>query len=161
VILEDRLIGQQLINAYRAFETQDILHSESLMMEAFSSVFELKSDEYKNAPQSIMRAKEYLRAEYNRSIQLPELANISGLSPFYFLRTFAKTTGLTPHEYLCNLRVEKARQFLGAGLSVAETATATGFFDQSHLHRHFRRILGITPGKYRAILSKKKFTASS
>ncbi|HSE42939.1 MAG TPA: AraC family transcriptional regulator [Acidobacteriota bacterium] len=161
IIIEDRSIAQQLVKAHKAFQKQDVLNSESLMLEAFSSVLESKSDVSKNAPESIARAKEYLHAEYTRSVQLTELADISGLSPFYFLRTFAKTTGLTPHEYLCNLRVEKARQFLSDGLSIAETATATGFFDQSHLHRHFRRILGITPGKYRAILSKKKFNSTS
>ena len=161
VTFENPPVARLLKKAHKAFQkNQDPLHAEGLMTLAISALLQSQSDALPitslNAPQSIMRAKEYLEDEYSRSIQLSELANVSGLSPFYFLRAFTKATGLTPHEYLCNLRVEKARKLLSAGISIAETAAETGFFDQSHLHRHFRRILGITPGKYRAILSNKR-----
>ena len=165
VTLENPSVARLLEKAHKAFQNdQDQLDAESLMMLAFSKLLQAQSivlpENSLNAPRSIMRAKEYLEDEYSRSIQLSELANVSGLSPFYFLRAFTKATGLTPHEYLCNLRVEKARKLLSGGISIAETAAETGFFDQSHLHRHFRRILGITPGKYRAILSNKKTVAT-
>ena len=165
VTLENPPVARLLKKAHKAFQNnQDPLHGDGLMTLAISALLQSKSDALPitslNAPRSIMRAKEYLEDEYSRSIQLSELANVSGLSPFYFLRAFTKATGLTPHEYLCNLRVEKARKLLSDGISIAETAAETGFFDQSHLHRHFRRILGITPGKYRAILSNKKTVAT-
>jgi AraC-like DNA-binding protein len=159
VTVEDRPLAHTLINAHKAFQkNEDTLHAEGLMSFAFSKLLSKQSSISTSfsAPPSIKRAKEYLENEYSCSVQLSELAEISCLSPFYFLRAFKKATGLTPHEYLCNLRVEKARQLLSSGVSIAETASRTGFFDQSHLHRHFRRILGVTPGKYRAILSKKK-----
>jgi AraC-like DNA-binding protein len=161
VTLENPPVARLLKKAHKAFQNdQDPLDAESLMTLAFSMLVRSQTDVSPatsfNAPQSILRAKEYLEGEYSRSVQLSELANVSGLSPFYFLRAFTKATGLTPHEYLCNLRVEKARKLLSGGVSIAETAAETGFFDQSHLHRHFLRILGITPGKYRAILSNKK-----
>lgn len=154
-------VARLLKAAHDALQNQsEILESESLMILAFSYLLQnqrnisLKNKE----PRAIQKAKEYLNAEFSEQIHITDLAQISGLSSFYFLRSFQKATGLTPHEYLCNLRVERARKLLASGASVAEAAAQTGFFDQSHLHRHFRKIMGITPGQYRAILYKKRST---
>jgi AraC-like DNA-binding protein len=57
-------------------------------------------------------------------------------------------SGLPPHALQLAQRVRAARRLLEAGEPIAETAVATGFADQSHLHRHFRRSLGVTPGQY-------------
>jgi AraC-like DNA-binding protein len=56
--------------------------------------------------------------------------------------------GLAPYEYILAARIEECRKLLSAGISIAEAAARTGFCDQSHLNRHFKRIVGITPGKY-------------
>lgn len=161
--MSDPPVARLLRAAHDALQNQtEILDAESLMTPAFSALLQtqcarLDSTQYRgNEPCAIRRAKEHLDAEFSEQIHLAELAKISGLSSFYFLRSFRKATGLTPHEYLCNLRVERARKLLASGASIAESAAQTGFFDQSHLHRHFRRILGITPGQYRAILYKKR-----
>lgn len=81
------------------------------------------------------------------------LAGISGaahMSPFHFSRLFKKTTGFTPHEYVIERRVRRARELLRATtLPIAEISLRCGFSSQSHMNRHFTRLLGITPGAFR------------
>ncbi|MET8248496.1 helix-turn-helix domain-containing protein [Streptomyces sp. NPDC005202] len=56
---------------------------------------------------------------------------------------------MAPHQYLMSRRVDRARRLLLVGLRPAEVATATGFCDQAHLTWHFRKLVGVTPGRYR------------
>ena len=83
---------------------------------------------------------------------LVELADLCGLSRFQFLRSFARATGLTPHAYLVQRRVDLARRLVANGTPLAEAAAESGFFDQSHMTRHFTRVLGISPGAYAAAM---------
>jgi AraC-like DNA-binding protein len=93
-------------------------------------------------------ACEYLADRPERNIGLDELAAAAGISKFRLIRVFRRRTGLPPHALQVAHRIRTARRLLEVGRTVAETATATGFADQSHLHRHFRRSLGLTPGEY-------------
>lgn len=101
-------------------------------------------------PGAVARAREYLTAHLAGPVSLEDLAAASGLSAFHLLRVFKKATGLTPHAWLTQLRVERARHLLLAGATPAETALATGFYDQSHFTNTFRRFMGVTPRRYRA-----------
>jgi AraC-like DNA-binding protein len=65
------------------------------------------------------------------------------------IRLFGDATGIPPHAYLRQVRVKRAKALLARGDSIANVAQATGFNDQSHLNRWFKRLLGITPGQYR------------
>jgi AraC-like DNA-binding protein len=98
--------------------------------------------------QAIERAKDYMSAHYAENITLDELSTQAGLSPYHLARVFRRATGLAPHQYLIQLRVERARTLLESGLTIADAAGMTGFTDQSHLSRHFKRVLGVTPGQY-------------
>jgi AraC-like DNA-binding protein len=93
-------------------------------------------------------ARDYLADHADRNIGLDELATAAGVGEFRLIRLFRQRTGLPPHALQIAHRIHTARRMLETGHSIAETATATGFADQSHLHRHFRRSLGITPGEY-------------
>jgi AraC family transcriptional regulator len=89
---------------------------------------------------------EYVREHLHQNIKLIELAAISQLSPYHFLRLFKQTTNVTPHQYILRCRIEKAKVLLQQGeLSLAEIALQVGFCDQSHLTRCFKRLLGVTP----------------
>jgi AraC family transcriptional regulator len=93
-------------------------------------------------------ASDFIRDNYSRDISLGDIADAAHLSPFHLARLFKKTTGMTPHQYLVDVKVNSARSLLTAGAgsrSLAEVAAAVGFSDQSHLTRHFKRALGLTP----------------
>jgi AraC-like DNA-binding protein len=98
---------------------------------------------------SLRTAREMLRASYNENVTLDELAGASALSRFHLVRQFSDLHGLAPHAYQIQLRIKQACKFLRAGASCAETASAVGFADQSHLTRHFRRVMRVTPRQYR------------
>ena len=78
-----------------------------------------------------------------------ELATSVQMSPHYFSRLFKETTGVTPHQYVVRCRIDRAKVLLKQRkLSIAEIAKEVGFVDQSHLHRYFKRLVGVTPKKY-------------
>jgi AraC-like DNA-binding protein len=97
---------------------------------------------------AVARAKDVLRHRFNETVTLDELVEVSGLSRFHLVRCFADRVGLTPHAYQIRLRVERATTFLHRGVRPGEVANLVGFADQSHLTRHFRRVLRVTPGEY-------------
>jgi transcriptional regulator GlxA family with amidase domain len=97
----------------------------------------------------LSRALARLRDEPEAQITLGELAEIEGVSRFQLLRAFVRQTGVTPHAYQMQLRVRLARRLLAAGRLPAAVAAETGFSDQSHLNRVFRRQVGTSPGRYR------------
>ena len=99
---------------------------------------------------AIRRARELLDHSCSPRVTLRDLASLSGLSPFHFHRVFRAQVGMPPHEYHLRRRLVRARELLGSGRfeSVADVAAETGFADQSHLTRHFKRLLGIPPADY-------------
>ena len=73
-----------------------------------------------------------------------------GTHPSHLVRVFRREYGLPPHRYVVGRRLDRARPLLLAGMPIADVAAATGFHDQSHLTRHFRALLGTTPGAFRS-----------
>jgi transcriptional regulator of acetoin/glycerol metabolism len=102
------------------------------------------------SPGAMRRVREYVEVHLGESIDLSMLAGVAGLSVHHFARQFKQSAGLTPHVYLTQKRVEHAKEMLvQTDLSLAEIAFAVGFFDQGHLARHFRHMLGTTPREFR------------
>ena len=102
---------------------------------------------------AVKRARTYLEGHYPENVSLIQLAEVSDLSPFHLTRIFSQTVGLPPHAYLTQVRISRAKSLLQQGWSIAQVAFETGFADQSHLTRHFKRIVGVTPGQF--ILNSK------
>lgn len=94
--------------------------------------------------------KDYLAQNYAHAVSLDDLSRLSGLSPFHLLRAFRKEAGLPPHEFLVAVRVERAKHLLRRRVPIARVAHEVGFADQSHFTRVFKRIVGVTPGRYRS-----------
>jgi AraC-like DNA-binding protein len=98
----------------------------------------------------VRRVKEYLKDRLAESVALADVAEHVGLSPFYLLETFRETAGLSIHQYQIQLRIAHARMLLARGMNVSRAASESGFSDQSHLGRHFKRMVDVTPGTYSA-----------
>jgi AraC family transcriptional regulator len=95
---------------------------------------------------------EYIHEHLDAELSLEHLAAVAHMSPFHFARLFKYSTGLPPHQYVIARRVERAQELLRdrESLPLAEVAVETGFSNQSHFTRHFRRIVGVTPRRFRA-----------
>jgi AraC-like DNA-binding protein len=101
-------------------------------------------------PGTRRRVQEYIEARLTERIRLADLATVAGLSVYHFAREFKRTVGVSPHSYVTQKRVRKAQDMLAhTDLPLSEIALAAGFFDQSHLARHFREFAGVTPAEYR------------
>jgi AraC-like DNA-binding protein len=92
--------------------------------------------------------RDLLDARLLDGIALDEAARLVHAHPTHLVRAFSGAFGIPPHQYVMSRRVDLARRLLLDGQPPGEVATAAGFYDQSHLTRHFKRVLGTTPGRY-------------
>jgi AraC family transcriptional regulator len=103
-------------------------------------------------PRAKLRAVvEYIEEHLDSSPTLEQMAAIARLSPNYFAWQFKRATGLPPHQFVLDRRVERAKQFLqtGSDFALAEVAAEAGFSDQSQFSHDFKRLIGVTPGQFR------------
>lgn len=98
-------------------------------------------------PQMLL-VKQCLDDQPQMDVSLVELANLVNLSPCYLLRQFQRHFGLPPHTYQIQLRLRLAKQLLSKGQALLDVALECGFHDQSHFSRHFKKMLGVTPGHF-------------
>ena len=102
------------------------------------------------SPAAMRRVREYVDAHLGGSMDLATLAGVAGSSGPPFRARIKHSAGVTPHHYLTQKRVERAQDMLAhTDLSMAQITYVVGFSDQSHLARHFRQMLGVTPGQFR------------
>ena len=101
-------------------------------------------------PANLSRVRDRLAEDLSDSLSLAEMAVMTGLSRYQVLRRFEQAFGLPPHAWLLHHRAERARQLIRDGSTLASSAAACGFVDQSHMTRVFTRQFGFTPGAWRA-----------
>jgi AraC-like DNA-binding protein len=155
-ILESASWAGQFLRLHQLLETSnDSLERQT----AFFSVLTgfLAEHQHLNPPfhspqehAAVRAVIDYLYAYSQHNIQIQDLARLTQLHRAYLMRLFLAQTGLTIHAYLTQVRLEQAKAALLAGKSAAEVAQNTGFADQSHLIRLFKRYTGTTPNKYTA-----------
>lgn len=98
---------------------------------------------------ALRRVRDYLHAHVADTITLRELADVACLSAYHLCAIFARYHGVAPHQYQIQLRLDRAKPLLLAGRPSGAVAREVGFFDGSHLVRHFKRVVGLTPSRYR------------
>jgi AraC-like DNA-binding protein len=154
-VIDNALLNRQFIALHHILETSSsTLERESCLIK---SMAQLIGGYASNRPlvravgkehRAVQQVCDYLTAHYRDNIPLSELATLVNLHPLRLLRSFRQQVGLPPHAFLNQVRINQARRLLLSGWSIADTAIETGFSDQSHLHRHFKKMLGVTPGQY-------------
>ena len=98
----------------------------------------------------LRRAMDFIQSRVDQPILLEQIAAAVALSPFHFHREFKRSTGMTPHQYLVQVRMDRAKALLaGSDMPLAEVAAQVGFADQSHFSSTFRRTTSMTPRSYR------------
>lgn len=155
-VLSDPDIGRRFLRLHAALTGSVArLEQDDLLAEWLRAIIERSSTRGPTRTplgthdnRALRLAQEFLGDQPERNISLDDLAAAAGISKFRLLRLFRENTGLPPHALQIAHRIRRAQQLLEAGLGIAESAVAAGFADQSHLHRHFHRSLGMTPRAY-------------
>lgn len=150
--IADRRLSQGFANAFIATVSPDseaspLAWEQSLIL-LLSGLLQPRLLESCAIPAGIVRAREQLDDAPLKAPTLAQLAETAELSRYQLLRAFTRATGLTPHAYLTQRRLQQARRLILGGMSLVESAAASGFADQSHLTRLFKRTYGYPPGAY-------------
>ncbi len=154
-VLRDRDIATQLYSLHLLLEEGGIglLEAETRLMAVLVALIDKYSDYSLNLwarreKEAVKQVKDYLEANFSQNVSLKELAQVVNVSPYHLTRVFSEEVGLPPHTYLTQVRVNRAKVLLSEMVPLVEVANVTGFADQSHLNRSFKRVVGVTPGQY-------------
>ena len=99
----------------------------------------------------LKKVLDYIEVNFSKDIHLNDLAQTAGLSAFHFAKLFKQSTGASPHQYILQRRLERAKELLRKpSMSLSEIGLESGFADQSHFTNVFRRFVGATPSKFRS-----------
>ncbi|BAL24857.1 helix-turn-helix transcriptional regulator [Azoarcus sp. KH32C] len=104
--------------------------------------------EERAAAGAVARAKQFIEDNFREPISLDGLAALVGLTRFSLAKHFRQRVGVSPYRYVCEVRVRHAQRMMAQGFRLTDVASEVGFFDQSHLARHFKRSCGMTPREY-------------
>ena len=141
-------------DAHAALEHDpEALAGEELLLRAYGRMLALHADVQPGPlgrePGPMARVRDSIEQRYAEPLTLAELAAIARVSRYHLIRAFRAEVGLTPHAYLVDVRVRRARELLAANRAPADVAAAVGFADQAHLTRAFKARIGVAPGAYR------------
>lgn len=153
---DDAALAQAVRRARRQIASADsrmacdaaLDHVVALLAQRFSGA---PTDKPGHAPRVAKLAREAMDAGFDGDLGLEDLALAAGTDRFRLTRAFSAAYGLSPHAYLVQRRLNRARLLLSRGETPAAVAAATGFADQSHMGRWFRRAFGMTPAAYRRV----------
>lgn len=159
-VIDDPELARCISRTHRILENPDTstIEKETRLFWLLTNWISRHADEHGNWPdtgnehQAVTRARDIIQAHYGDDISLTELGTMAGLSPFHLVRVFEKALGITPHGYLTQVRIERAKHKLTSADRIADIAAECGFSDQAHLTRQFKRQMGVTPGNYRKII---------
>ncbi len=154
-LVSDTVLATRLASVFASLtESSSLLQNESLLLSVVARLITdhvvpgraLRDTGREHA--AVAQVKAWLENNSEQNVSIHSLASLAGLSPYYLVRAFHKHVGMPPHKYQAVVRVNRARKLLASGAAISEVAYRTGFCDQSHLNRVFKKMLGVTPGRY-------------
>lgn len=149
--------GQVLAHELDQWEETSGLLAEGTCLELLARIARTDPAPGGKPPAWLTQAKEFLHDRSADPIRITDAARAIGVHPVYFARSFRKFLCCTPSEYLTRCRLDKAASLLlETGLSLAEAALQTGFSDQSHFSKKFKRNFGLPPGSYRRLFRRNR-----
>jgi AraC family transcriptional regulator len=140
-------IGARVAREFRLADGLSSLVIEGLMLELFAEVERTRDED--RAPSWLRKVRDVVGSQYAEPPSLAELAGLAGVHPVHLARAFRRHYGRTVGELIRELRVEEAKRRIVAGVALSDVALDTGFSDQSHMVRTFRRLTGVTPAAFR------------
>jgi AraC-like DNA-binding protein len=156
-VVDDPPLARALLRLHAALEAQaaaEPLERESRLLDLLATLIERHADalhlsaEIGAEPGLARLVRDYLEAHAHERVALADLARLTGASGFQVVRRFQQVMGLPPHAFLTQIRVGRAKRLLAQRVPPAQVAAQVGFYDQSHLTRHFKRIVGVPPSQY-------------
>ena len=157
-VVHDPVLAERLRRFHCASEAHvSLLERSTALFEMLTILIQRHADvrpsalphpKHRSEHLKVKEVRDYLEAHFEREIRLEYLAELAQLSPSYLLRTFRNEVGLTPHVYQLGKRVERAKGRLAQGEAPTQVALSVGFYDQSHLGKHFKRFVGVTPAQF-------------
>ncbi|MDR5827194.1 AraC family transcriptional regulator [Caballeronia sp. LP006] len=155
-IIRDPALCAALHDVHRSSEEQgpSLYRDERYLQFAARLTGRHMTDRTKDAkaprePRAVAAARGFIDERLGEQVHLEDIAEAANLPPYRLFRAFSRETGMTPHEYQRQARVRVAMALIRDGGALSDIAAATGFADQAHLTRTFRRMLGVTPGAYK------------
>lgn len=166
LIVADMSLSTRFASVLKVIREPDRLYTDVSLLELFAELITRHSSggaptgKVPDAQPAVTRARDYLHDHAADNVAIADLSIITGLSPYWLIRQFTEQVGVAPHRYQLQLRIERAKQLLIAGSRPNETAQAVGFYDLSHFTRHFKRQVGVSPGRYVREVARKDFSGS-
>jgi AraC-like DNA-binding protein len=155
IVLDDELILAYNAVYHALSSSTCTLERESLMLKMLTTLvarhaqISPKHSKVGKEHCGVNRVRDYVHTYYASNVTLGELARVANLSRFHLNRAFTREVGMPPHAFQMQVRVANAKRLIRNGFSFADVAAATGFADQSHFTRQFKKLMKITPGDYR------------
>lgn len=152
---DDPALARCLLSAHgRLADSLLPLERETLLVETLAALFERHGHDLtrpgRPEREAVRRIRRRLDHEAEHNLSLETLGLDAGMDPLYLIRVFKREVGVAPHSYQIQKRVARAQVLLRLGTDLAETALACGFFDQSHMTRAFKKVVGVTPAAFRS-----------
>ncbi|ELL4667469.1 AraC family transcriptional regulator [Vibrio fluvialis] len=155
-LFHDEQLRHQVLNLSQMMRqpTLSALEEEAALLAIAQSIIRLgggllKAGHYHGRKDTLLlRAKEYILSNLDQKLSVDDICLAANMSKFHFIRLFNEQFGMTPHQYVLNCRVNRAKQALEVGDKASDVAIDLGFADVSHLNRKFKRVFGITPHQY-------------